>query len=175
VVLALVTQASGFGTPFYVFAIGLTSAILVLGTLTGVRVHHASRDDAAMIAAMNRLRGAYVELVPSLDQYFVTSWHDGVAGVTKSITMGTPRSVLTHVVGSTSMFMNIVNTITAGALGALVAAAAGGSPFVIAVVGVVCAAPYLLVALEVGRRSFRQIAIAPRFPSPPTPGHRQAP
>jgi len=168
VVLALVTQASGFGTPFFVFAIGLTSAILVLGTLTGVRVHHASRDDAAMIAGMNRLRGAYGELVPGIDKYFVTSWHDDLAGVTQSVTMGTHRSVLAHVVGSTSMFMNIVNTITAGALGALIAGAAGGSAFVVSVVGICCAAPYLLVSLEVGRRSFRRLAITPRFPSPDT-------
>src|SRR4051794_22367446 len=102
VVLALVTQASGFGPPFFVFAISLTAAVLVLGILTGVRVHHASRDDAAMIAGMNRLRGAYVELVPDLAEYFVTSWHDDLAGVTQTITMGTPRSVLSHVVGSTS-------------------------------------------------------------------------
>lgn len=173
VVLALVTQASGFGPPFFVFAISLTSAILVLGILTGVRVHHASRDDAAMIAGMNRLRGAYMELVPGLDEYFVTSWHDDLAGVTQSITMGTPRSVLSHVVGSTSMFINMVNTITAGALGALVTAASGGSPAVISVVGVSCAVPYLLVTLEVGRRSFTAIAVPPRYPSPPTPDSRQ--
>jgi hypothetical protein len=39
VVLALVTQATGFGSAFHVLSIGLTSAILILGTLTGLRVH----------------------------------------------------------------------------------------------------------------------------------------
>lgn len=34
VLLALVAQASGFGTAFTVLSIGLTAAILVLGTLT---------------------------------------------------------------------------------------------------------------------------------------------
>jgi hypothetical protein len=58
VVLALVTQASGFGSAFHVLSIGLTSAILVLGTLTGLRVHSASREDAALIVGMNRLRAA---------------------------------------------------------------------------------------------------------------------
>ena len=43
VVLALVTQASGFGTAFQVLSIGLTSTILVLGTMTGIRLHNASR------------------------------------------------------------------------------------------------------------------------------------
>jgi len=45
VVLALVTQATGFGVAFHVLAIGLTTAILALGTLTGVRVHNARRED----------------------------------------------------------------------------------------------------------------------------------
>lgn len=55
-VLALVTQATGFGSAFYVLSIGLTSTILVLGTLTGVRVHNASREDAVIIVGMNRPR-----------------------------------------------------------------------------------------------------------------------
>jgi hypothetical protein len=166
VVLALATPASRFGTPFFVLAIGLTSAILVLGTLTGVRVHNASIDDAVMIAGMNRLRAAYLELVPSLADYFVTSPHDDLAGVTQTYTMGAPRSVTSHVVGSTSMFINIVNAITAGTLGALVGAAAGGSTLVISVVGVASGLLYLSVVMEVGRRSFKQLAIPSRFPSP---------
>jgi hypothetical protein len=167
VVLALVTQASGFGTPFFVLAIGLTSAILVLGTLTGVRVHNASVDDAVMIAGMNRLRAAYLEIDPSLADYLVTSWHDDLAGVTRTYTMGAPRSVVSHVVGSTSMFINIVNAITSGTLGALVVAAAGGSSVAMSVVGVVSALVYLSAVLEVGRRSFRELSIPSRFPSPP--------
>jgi hypothetical protein len=166
VVLALVTQSSGFGTPFYVLAIGLAAAILVLGTLTGVRVHNASVDDSVMIAGMNRLRAAYLEIEPSLADYFVTSRHDDLAGVTQTYTMGARRSVISHVAGSTSVFINIVNAIIAGTLGALVAAASGGSALVISVVGAISGVLYMLAAVEIGRRSFRQLAIPPRFPSP---------
>jgi hypothetical protein len=59
VVIALVTQASGFGTAFKVLSIGLSSAVLVLGTLTAVRVHNASVDDTVLVIGMNRLRAAY--------------------------------------------------------------------------------------------------------------------
>jgi hypothetical protein len=59
VVLALVAQATGFGTPFRIMSIGLASAVLVLGTLTHVRVHLASAEDHALVAGMNRLRAAY--------------------------------------------------------------------------------------------------------------------
>ena len=41
-------------------------------------------------------------------------------------TMGMRRSTVSHVFGSTSMFMNIVNAMVAGALGALIADAATG-------------------------------------------------
>src|SRR3954471_2691891 len=92
VVLALVTQATGFGVAFHVLSIGLTSAILVLGTLTGVRVHNASREDAALVLGMNRLRAAYVELDPGITDYLITGRHDDQAGLMDTYTMGIPRS-----------------------------------------------------------------------------------
>ncbi|MEP6851979.1 MAG: hypothetical protein ABJA87_04900 [bacterium] len=80
VVLALVVQASGFGTGFHVLSIGLAGAVLVLGTLTGVRVANASIDDAGLIVGMNRIRAAYLAIDPSLDEYFLASGHDDQAG-----------------------------------------------------------------------------------------------
>ena len=86
VVLALVTQATGFGVAFHVLSIGLTSAGLALGTLTGVRVHNASREDAAIIVGMNRLRAAYVQMDPGIAEYLVTSNHDDQAGLMATYT-----------------------------------------------------------------------------------------
>jgi hypothetical protein len=165
VVLALVTQASGFGTAFHVLSIGLTSAILVLGTLTGLRVHNASVDDAALIVGMNRLRAAYLELDPTIADYLVTDWHDDLAGVFRTYTMGVRRPAVSHIVGSTTMFMNIVNVIVAGALGALIVDAAGGGPAATAVLGTVAGLVYLVLMVEVGRRSFSRDVIPARFPS----------
>jgi len=169
VVLALVTQASGFGTTFRILSIGLTSAILALGTLTGVRVHNASVDDAALIIGMNRIRAAYLEMDPTLADYLVTSWHDDQAGVMRTYMMGVDRPVVSHVVGSTSMFMNAINTIVAGTLGALIASAAGGGAAVVSIFGTVAGLAYLAAMIEVGRRSFRREPVEARFPSPPVP------
>ena len=168
VVLALVTQATGFGTTFRVLSVGLTSAILVLGTLTGIRVHNASVDDAAIIIGMNRIRAAYIEMDPTLADYFVTAWHDDQAGVMRTYTMGLDRHVVTHVLGGTSMFINIVNTIIAGALGALIAGAAGGGPAAVSIIGALAGLAYLTTMIEVGRRSFRRLPIEVHFPSPPS-------
>lgn len=40
VMLALVAQTSGFGTAFQILSIGLSSAILILGTLPGPRIEN---------------------------------------------------------------------------------------------------------------------------------------
>ncbi len=171
VVLALVAQASGFGTPFRVLSIGLTSAVLVLGTLTGMRVLNASHDDAALIVGMNRLRAAYVELDPGISRYLVTSDHDDQAGLMGTYSMGIRRTTLSHVLASTSVFMAAVNAIVAGTLGALVTDAAGAPVAAVAVVGAASGLGYLATLLELGRRTFSSPPTESRFPSvaPPRP------
>jgi hypothetical protein len=166
VVLALVVQASGFGTQFDIMSIGLAAAILVLGTLTAVRVHNASTDDAAMIIGMNGLRAAYAELDPSITRYLVTGIHDDLDGIGRTYAMGFPRSTLSQVVGSTAFFITVVNSIVAGTLGALVTDVAGGSTAVVSVVGTVAGAAYLVVMLEIGRRTFGSGPTDVRFPTP---------
>ncbi|WP_421735194.1 hypothetical protein [Cellulomonas sp.] len=156
VVLALVAQTSGFGTPFRILSIGLASVALILGTLTAVRVMNASHDDSALILGMNRIRAAYVALDPGVADYLVTSWEDGRTGLMGTYTMGLRRSTLSHVIGSTSMFVNVVNSLVAGTLGALVANAAGASATVTAVVGSVCGLAYLGAWMEYGRRTFAE-------------------
>ncbi len=165
VVLALVTQASGFGTAFKVLSIGLTASVLILGTLTGVRVHNASVDDASTLMGMNRLRAAYLEIDPSLSDYLVTSWNDDAAGVLKTYTMGVKRNLASHVLGSTTMFLNVTNAIVAGTLGALIADAAGGGPVAVSVSGALAGFGYLGVMMEIGRRSFGQSPDDTRFPT----------
>jgi hypothetical protein len=168
VVLALVVQVSGFGTAFTVMSIGLTSAVLVLGTLTGLRINNASHEDAALVLAMNRLRAAYVELDPAMARYLVASWHDDHAGLMHTYTLGMKRSVVSHVAGSTAMFVTVVNSLVAGTLGGLVAYALDGGSVVISVTGVLAGLAYLGGQLEYGRRSYgmAQLDSGSRCPTP---------
>src|SRR4051794_39265608 len=167
VVLALVTQATGFGVAFHVLSIGLTSAILVLGTLTGVRVHNASREDAALVLGMNRLRAAYVELEPDIAEYLVTSQHDDQAGLMMTYTMGMHRSPASHVFGSTSMFIHMINAMVAGTLGALIADVAADGALPTSLAGIVAGAAYLAIIMQAARRSFDRPPMEARFPSKP--------
>jgi hypothetical protein len=166
VVLALVVQASGFGTAFDIMSIGLAAAILLLGTLTAIRVHNASSDDAAMIVGMNRLRAAYVEMDPSIAPYLVTSWHDDLAGISRTYAMGLPRTTVSQVVGSTALFLVVVNSIVAGTLGALIAHAAGAPVALVSVLGPAAGLGYLGLMLEIARRSVGSGPTDVRSPTP---------
>lgn len=166
VALALAAQVSGFGMSFKLLAIGLTAAILILGTLTNVRVNNASIDDSYMLQGMNRLRAAYIELDPQIKKYLVTSYHDDQAGIMKTYLMGAKRSLPSHILGSTNMYMHIVNALTAGTLGALIANAAGTSHAVTVMIGILSGSVCLACWLEVGRRSFHPEKIKADFPSP---------
>jgi hypothetical protein len=168
VVLALTAQAIGFGPAFQVLSIGLASAILLLGTLTELRVHMASAEDALLITGMNRLRAGYRELDPGIEPYLVASWQDDFVGLHATYTLGRRRSTFLHVLGSTAMFMTAVNTIVAGTLGALVADAAGASTAVVAVLGALVGLVYFAAMVEAGRRRFACVpGIPSHFPAPP--------
>lgn len=165
VVLALVAQASGFGTPFQVLSIGLAAAVLVLGTLTGIRVFLASTEDADLLIGMNRLRAAYVELAPEIGPFLVTSTYDDGQGLMQTYTLGAPRSLFAHVAGSTSMFLGAVNTIVAGTLGALVANAAQAQVPLVVIGGALAGVGYLGAFLAFGRRLFGNREFDARNPS----------
>lgn len=167
VVLALMAQATGFGAGFLTLAIGLTSTILVMGTLTAARVMMASEEDAHLVRGMNRLRAAYLELAPEMAPYLTASTHDDEAGLMATYTLGRPRNMALHIVASTAFFLQITNTIVAGTLGALIATAAGASGSGRVLVGVSAALLHFGLHLLVSWRLFGQ-AWWPdiRFPTP---------
>ena len=62
--LALVGQATDFDGRFDAFTIVLFSIVLLVGTLTLLRVQNGSEEDHAYVIGMNRIRAAYAELDP---------------------------------------------------------------------------------------------------------------
>ena len=165
VVLALTAQAPDVGCAFPVMAIGFASAALIMGTLTAIRVNTASREDADLIRAMNRLRHAYVDLAPELAPYLTASIHDDEAGLMHTYALGRPRNIVLHIIGSTSIFLMVVNALVAGTLGALVASAAGASTPVVGVAGALLAVAYAVGHLLLVSRVFRGQNPDERFPT----------
>jgi hypothetical protein len=90
VALALVADATGFEESFNAFALVLFPIVLFLGVTTYVRLVQINSDDARAIAAMNRIRHAYLEMAPELERYFTASPHDDVPGIITTYTLGRP-------------------------------------------------------------------------------------
>ena len=63
------------------------------------------------------------------------------------------------------MFINIVNAIVAGTLGALIGDAAAGDPLTTSLAGIVAGVTYLTLIFEAARRSFAEPPLVARFPS----------
>ena len=165
--LALVAQASGFGTEFRLMALTLSAVILLLGTLTYLRVHNASTDDMNLVIGTNRLRAAYAAMAPGLEEYFVASHHDDQAGVMQTYGMGVRRGI-GQPLASATMFVAVVNGIVAGALGALVAEAVGAEVALVAVAGAVVGLTDLTLTVSLSARHYLRAMASyqPHFPSP---------
>ena len=79
--VALALVGSVMRDRFIVFALVVLPVVLFIGLATSFRVSHATADDARAVQGMNRIRHAYLEMVPELEPYFVTSRYDDMAGV----------------------------------------------------------------------------------------------
>ena len=81
IALALVAQATEFGTGFAAFALIILPVVLFLGVATYLRLVAINVDEDRWVGGMNRIRAAYLERAPHLERYFVTDHHDDAKGV----------------------------------------------------------------------------------------------
>jgi hypothetical protein len=134
VALALMAQATAFGESFTTFALVILPVVFFLGLATFIRLMDAFSEDGLWVQGMNRIRAGYLEIVPEVAPYLITSPHDDFAGL--MITMGvapttTARRILSGFV-TTPAVVWVVDCVVAGAI---VAIAAGplGAPTPLAV------------------------------------------
>jgi hypothetical protein len=81
VALALLANATGFGSETTTFALVLLPVVLLLGITTHVRLIQINTEEFQLVLAMNRLRQGYLAIEPGLEPYFTTSPHDDEAGL----------------------------------------------------------------------------------------------
>jgi hypothetical protein len=72
IALALLAQATHFDRAALWFALLLMSVALFIGLTTFVRCVAINYEDARWVKGMNRLRHAYLQIVPDLEPFFVT-------------------------------------------------------------------------------------------------------
>jgi hypothetical protein len=142
IALALVGQATDFDGRFDAFAIVLASILLLVGSLTVLRVSNGSDDDMAYVIGMNRLRAAYAELDAGIDRYFVASKHDDDRGIGQTYAYFPHSSSLVQPLASSLMFILVVDAVLAGVFAGLIASAAGGSGVAIGSASAVAGATY---------------------------------
>jgi hypothetical protein len=165
--LALIGQATRFGGRFLPFALVLLGMVVMIGTLTQLRVVNASNEDLAHVIGMNRLRAAYLELDPDIERYLVTSAHDDNRGIwqTYNPLMGpTPTQPL----ASSAAFILLVNSGLSGVLAALVAVALGAPGRLVGVVAAACGLAFLGISLALVGRQYRRMQrrYVALFPTP---------
>jgi hypothetical protein len=137
VALALVGSVMRDG--FIVFALVILPVVWFIGEATAVRVAQSNDDDAMAVRGMNRIRHAYLEMVPGLEPYFLTSRYDDMTGIL--VTSGAPPAVARRITGRPS-----TSSIVGGVLHGFVTAM-GMIMVIVSVVGAVYAG---LVAIWLG-------------------------
>jgi hypothetical protein len=167
VALSLVVQAAGFEESFQVIALLVLPLVLLVGLTTFIRLVEADIEDAWLLIGMNRLRHAYVELVPDLDRFLVTGHHDDEAGLSQTYSFRR-RLGVGHLLAGSPVIVGIIDSLISGVLAAIVGEALDWATWLQIVVGLVVA---LGLAATLGTVLFRRVATfrrayRPRFPSP---------
>jgi len=158
VALALVAQINAFGPGFRLFALLVLPVVLLVGVATVIRLSDANTEDFGMVAGMNRIRHAYLELAPELEPYFTTAHNDDEASIMQTYRLihhfGLTGS---RILAGTPTLVAAINVVVVGALAALVADTVGASDAVDIAVGVGVA---LLAAVAFGALALGSIANA---------------
>lgn len=178
VALALVAQATSFGPEFLVAALVILPVILFIGLATFVRLVAVNGEDVLWVQGMNRLRHAYLELAPDIEQYLVSGWHDDEAGVLRTFGASpTGHPIHHHVFVTTPAVVGTVDAVLGASVAGIVGHHLGlGLNLSLGL----AAATFLIVAGALAAYQLRSFAIhgridAVRFPTPPSRGSVDAP
>jgi hypothetical protein len=172
IALALIAQADRFGPTFVSIAILILAIVLFVGVTTIARLRALNNEDVRCVAGMNRLRRAYLERHPDLEQYFISGSHDDLRSLFQTMGLSTMpgRSfgAAFHGMQTLPGTLIVIESSVAGALVALAAVAIGLPKLVVVLAAAVA---FVLSGALLGfwsQRSFGRFASAVdvRFPTP---------
>ena len=121
VALALVAQATEFGSEFTLFALVILPVVLFIGVTTFIRMGSSNYYDALCVVGMNRIRHAYLQITPEVEPYLVMGTYDDEKNL--NLSMGTPpgSNFVLDILVSTPFVVCTINSVIAGVIGALIA------------------------------------------------------
>lgn len=155
--LGVLGNATGFRGWFGVAALGVLFLLTFLGLITLVRVFNTATEDLMYVVAMNRLRGAYVDLDPGIERYFLASTNDDVRGSGQTYYSFHPRGNINIVFGSSMMVITVVTAAVAGLFVGGTAIGFSAPVWLSVVLGVVAGLALLVSALRRGYLMYLQV------------------
>ncbi len=172
VALALVAQATEFSTGFLIFALAVLPVVLFVGFASVVRMGRANYYDAICVVGMNRIRHAYLQLTPEVEQFLVMSTHDDIDGINVSSGVKPGASMVGSVLVSSTFVMSVVTAVVGAAIAAVIAQLLGATTPMTVAAGV---SGFLTVFGLQTWLGFREISSGmrtyqPIFPAPSTGG-----
>lgn len=126
VTIGLLGQATRFDGWFTGASLAILGFLALVGVMTQTRVFNVAEEDLMYVVAMNRLRGAYVDLDPDIEKYFLAAVADDRAGAEVTYSFLRRRS-FSHLFGSSFMLIMVVNACVIGLLTGSVVVALGGA------------------------------------------------
>lgn len=122
VTIGLLGQATAFSGWFAGAALSILAFLALVGLLTQIRVLNVAEDDMMLVTAMNRLRGAYMDLDPKVEEYFLEATTDDMLGMQVTYSPLVRRTDANVMGGSSAFLIVIVNACVLGLIvGGLVA------------------------------------------------------
>ena len=155
--LGVLGNVTGFRGWFGVAALGVLFLLTFLGLITLVRVFNTATEDLMYVVAMNRLRGAYVDLDPGIERYFLASANDDTEGSIQTYYSFHHRGNFTIVFGSSMMIITVVTAAVTGLLIGGVAVGFSAPVWLAVVLGIVAGLSVLVVALRRGYLTYLQV------------------
>jgi hypothetical protein len=176
VAIAFVAQADRTGSAVPTFTIILLAFDLFVGLTTYFRLVETTREDLRSVQGMNRIRHAYLEMVPGLAPYFVSSDRDDLAGILmtyegpsrEDMMAGRPGiSGLVHGFSTNTGMVAVVVSLVGASLAGVAIAQVGASMLVIVALGAVVFLVLLAFLLRLGLESINTYSTATvvHFPS----------
>ncbi|MCU1636581.1 MAG: hypothetical protein JWQ68_1820 [Cryobacterium sp.] len=166
--LALLGQVTRFEGDFPVFALTVLGFVILVGILTQVRVTNVGMEDLQYVLAMNRLRGAYVDLDPQVAKYLMASRFDDFHGSRDTYYYLGKRGSASVLGGSSMILIMAVNTALVGIFGTNLVGALGAVTPWPPVVGITAAFTYCAISFWLGAKAYVGLwkTYQPLFPSP---------
>src|SRR5262245_49801346 len=170
IALALLADATGFGSQTRTLALVLLPLVFLLGIATYARLVQINTEEFRLVLAMNRLRHAYLQIEPGLERYLTTGSHDDERGLIATYMLDGPsrRWLVVHFLVNTPTIVATVDSALAAAVAVLLLQVGDGSRAAQVAGAMVAFAAVWGVLLRLQLHTLRPLrGTTPRFPTPP--------